>query len=33
MTDTTDQIKPFNIWEGIYPDFPSAAVYAKGAGF
>ena len=33
MTLTTDQIKPFHIWEGIYPDFQSAVADAKGAGF
>jgi putative methyltransferase (TIGR04325 family) len=33
MTNTTDQIKPFHIWEGIYPDFQSAVAEAKGAGF
>jgi len=33
MTKTTDQIKPFHIWEGIYPDFQSAVTEAKGAGF
>lgn len=33
MTNTTDQIKPFYIWEGSYPDFQSAAANAKGAGF
>ena len=33
MTNTTAQIKPFHIWEGIYPDFQSAVADAKGAGF
>ncbi len=33
MTNTTDQIKPFHIWEGIFPDFQSAVDEAKGAGF
>jgi putative methyltransferase (TIGR04325 family) len=33
MTNTTDQIKPFHIWEGIYPDFHSAVAESKGAGF
>lgn len=33
MTNTTDQIKLFHIWEGIYPDFQSAVADAKGAGF
>lgn len=33
MTNTTDQIKPFHIWEGSYPGFQSAVAAAKGAGF
>jgi putative methyltransferase (TIGR04325 family) len=33
MTNTTAQIKPFHIWEGIYLDFQSAIADAKGAGF
>jgi putative methyltransferase (TIGR04325 family) len=33
MNNTTTQIKPFNIWEGVYPDFQSAVADAKGAGF
>ena len=33
MTNTTDQIKSFYIWEGIYPDFQSAVAEARGAGF
>jgi putative methyltransferase (TIGR04325 family) len=33
MTNATAQIKPFHIWEGMYPDFQSAVADAKGAGF
>lgn len=33
MTSIADPIKPFHIWEGIYPDFQSAVTDAKGAGF
>jgi putative methyltransferase (TIGR04325 family) len=33
MTNTTDQIRPFFIWEGIYQNFQSAMVEAKGPGF
>lgn len=33
MTNSTDQIKPFHIWEGLYPDFQTAALYANGTGF
>jgi putative methyltransferase (TIGR04325 family) len=33
MTNTTEQIKPFYIWEGIYPNFQSAMAEAKGPGF
>ena len=33
MTKTAAQIKPFHIWEGIYPDFQSAVADATGPGF
>ncbi len=33
MVDTADTRKPFHIWEGIYPDFASAAQHARGPGF
>ena len=33
MTNYINQVKDFYIWEGIYPDFQSAAIYAKGTGF
>jgi putative methyltransferase (TIGR04325 family) len=33
VNDTKNKINSFNIWEGIYPDFQSALVDAKGAGF
>ena len=33
VNNTSNKSSPFNIWEGIYPDFQSALLDAKGAGF
>ena len=33
MINTTDQIKSFHIWEGIYSSFQFAEEEAKGPGF